>query len=210
MKRIALAVTFSLLASFAPSARAALVDVTGGTTTLLFTVNLDDLDVEVDNTGNAAELAADTFVLRISGGAYQVTPPAGSVHHDGGGLELDVQGVTVEINNWEFDFDTLTVDADLEAGPADLSTGVFNIVPCAGGGCQGGFTTGYGLFLRAQAADFFENVVFGDVVFDDSDQILHAELNPTFDNVPEPLTLTLLGVSVALAAVAKRGNARNA
>lgn len=208
MNRIAVALTSSLIGLCALNAQATLVDVTGGSTTVAFTVNLDALDVDVESTGNTLAQGADTFVLPITGGSFQLTPPAGSVNHDGSGLKIDFGDVTVEINNWTFDFDASNVDADLEAGPAELSTGVFNIVACADGGCDGGFTTGYGLFLRAQAADFFENVVFGDVVFDDGDQILHAELAPQF--VPEPAALTLLGAGAALIAFARRGYARNA
>ena len=208
MNRIAVALMSSLLGLFAPNAHALLVDVAGGSTTVAFTVDLDALGVDVEGTGNTTAQSADTFVLPITGGAFQLTPPALSVRHDGSGLAIDFGSVTVEINNWTFDFDASNVDADLEAGPAELSTGVFNIVACADGGCDGGFTTGYGLFLREQAADFFENNVFGDVVFDDSDQILHAELAPEL--VPEPAALTLLGACVALVAFARRGYARNA
>ena len=182
-------------------ARAVPQEVTGGSSTFTFTVDLDALDVDVSANGNAEMSAPGVFVMPITSGVVDLAAVAGSIQHEGSGLQFDFGGVSVDADNLEFDFDDRQVNGDLSAGPLELHTGIFDIIVCSEGGCVGPGgtvpTTGYGLFLRPQAADFFENDVFGDVVFDDEDQILYAQTQPTFaGGVPEPDLATLLGVGM--------------
>jgi len=176
-------------------------EVTGGSSTFTFTVDLDALDVDVSANGSAEMSAPGVFVMPITSGVVDLPAVAGSIQHEGSGLEFDFGSVSVDADNLEFDFDNRLVNGDLSAGPLELHTGIFDIVVCSEGGCVGPGgtvpTTGYGLFLRPQAADFFENDVFGDVVFDDEDQIIYAQTNPTFaGGAPEPGLATLLGVAL--------------
>jgi hypothetical protein len=182
-------------------ARALPREVIGGSSTFTFTVDLDALDVDVSGNGSAEMSAAGVFVMPITSGVVDLDAVAGSIQHEGSGLQFDFGSVSVDADNLEFDFDDRLVNGDLSAGPLELHTGIFDIVVCSEGGCVGPGgtipTTGYGLFLRPQAADFFENDVFGDVVFDDEDQILYAQTQPTFaGGVPEPGLTTLLGVAL--------------
>jgi hypothetical protein len=182
-------------------ARAVPQAVTGGSSTFTFTVDLDALDVDVSANGSAEMTAPGVFVMPITSGVVDLAAVAGSIQHEGSGLEFDFGGISVDADNLEFDFDDRMVNGDLSAGPLELHTGIFDIIVCSEGGCVGPGgtvpTTGYGLFLRPQAADFFENDVFGDVVFDDEDQILYAQTQPTFaGGVPEPGLSTLLGVGM--------------
>jgi hypothetical protein len=195
---LALALAF-VCAAVAPEARAALTVIKGGTTTLTSTVDTSALDVTETPLGATTTSSPGVFSLPITSGAVDLAVPAGSAHHDGSGIEFTIQGVSVDVENMEFDFDQGQVQADLSAGPFELSTGVFDIKSCAAGGCMGS-SSGFGLFLRAQAADFFENDVFHSRHFDDGDQIFHADLHPTF-GAPEPGILTLLGVGLAVVAV---------
>ena len=177
-------------------------EVIGGSSTFTFTVDLDALDVDVSANGSAQMSAPGVFVVPITSGVADLAAVAGSIQHEGSGLEFDFGGLSVDADDLEFDFDDRQVNGDLSAGPLELHTGIFDIIVCSEGGCVGPGgtipTTGYGLFLRPQAADFFENDVFGDAVFDDEDQILFAETQPTFaGGVPEPAQVTLLGVVLA-------------
>ena len=197
-------------------ARAVPQEVTGGSSTFTFTVDLNALDVDVSANGRAEIRAPGMFVMPITSGVVDLAAVAGSIQHEGSGLQFDFGSVSVDADNLEFDFDDRMVNGDLSAGPLALHTGIFNIVVCSEGGCvdPGGTvpTTGYGLFLRAQAADFFENDVFGDVVFDDEDQIIYAQTQPTFaGGVPEPGLATLLGVGLLpLLGVALRARTHDA
>ena len=190
-------------------ANAAPQEITGGNTTLTFTVDLDELDVDVSANGAAEMTSPGVFVLPITSGVADLPAVQGSIQHEDSGLAFDFGSVTIDADNLEFDFDDLQVNGDLAAGPIELHTGIFNVVLCSEGGCVGPGgsvpTTGYGLFLRAQAADFFENNVFGDVVFDDEDQILYAQTQPEFaGGVPEPGLATLLGVALTAVACVSR------
>ena len=185
-------------------------EVIGGSSTFTFTVDLDALEVDVSANGSTQMSAPSVFVMPITSGVADLAAVAGSIQHEGSGLEFDFGGLSVDADNLEFDFDDRQVNGDLSAGSLELHTGIFDIIVCSEGGCvaPGGTvpTTGYGLFLRPQAADFFENDVFGDVVFDDEDQILFAETQPIFaGGVPEPAQVTLLGVVLAgLACVSRK------
>lgn len=190
-------------------ASAAPQEVIGGSSTFTFTVDLDALDVDVSANGSAQMSAPGVFIMPITSGVADLTAVAGSIQHEGSGLEFDFGGLSVDADNLEFDFDDRQVNGDLSAGPLELHAGIFNIIVCSEGGCVGPGgavpTTGYGLFLRPQAADFFENDVFGDVVFDDEDQILYAQTQPIFaGGVPEPGLMTLLGVGLLFAGVVTR------
>ena len=201
MKRLRWILALAALGLSTGRASAAPREVTGGSTTLTFTVDLDALDVDVSANGAAQATSPGVFVLPITSGVADLAALQGSIQHEGSGLEFDFGSVSINADNLEFDFDDLQVNGDLSAGPIEAHTGIFNVVACSEGGCVGPGgtvpTTGYGLFLRAQAADFFENNVFGDVVFDDEDQILWAQTEPTFaGGVPEPGFATLLGVAL--------------
>jgi hypothetical protein len=163
-----------------------------------FTVDLDGLDVGLSVTG-AAQLNGSTVTLPVTGGSFASSPPSGTLEHDGSGIEFEFDVVTVSMEDLEFDFDDGLVRADLSAGVANLSTGVFDIVPCTMGGCTGSTDpiNQFGLFLRPQAADFFENVVFDDEGFDDGDQIALA----TRAAAPVAEPGSLLSLCVALSAL---------
>lgn len=184
----------------------------GGTTTLTFTIDLGALDVEVDTLGDAQALGGGVFLLPITGASNELDPFAGTIQHDNSGLEFEFDNGSIEVEDMEFDFADGVVDGDLSVGPLSISTGIFDIVPCSSGGCTGPggstVTTGFGLFLRTDAADFFENVIFGGDGFDDGDQIALAQLDPIADPpVPEPALLTLLGFGLATIAVVRRRSA---
>jgi hypothetical protein len=202
MRRIGWILALAAVGLWSGRAGAAPQEITGGSTTLTFTVDLDALDVDVSANGAAEMTSPGVFVLPITSGVADLPAVQGSIQHDGSGLEFDFGAVSIDADNLAFDFDDRQVVGDLSAGPLELHTGIFDVVVCSEGGCVGPGgsvpTTGYGLFLRAQAADFFENNVFGDVVFDDEDQILYAQTQPEFaGGVPEPGLTTLLGVALA-------------
>ena len=212
MTKVSSLLLVSLLLGWSPGAHAMLCDgsgpvatAAGGSTSLFFTVDLDALDVDVSATGGATVGAAGEFILPISGGDASGDPLVGSIDHAGSGLEFDFGTASVEVEDMEFDFTGAIVNGELSAGPLELSTGVFDLEACAAGGCVGPGgtipTTGYGLFLRTDAADFFENVVLGDG-FDDGDQIAWAEVHVT--PVPEPMLLSLLGVGLAAIGMVRR------
>ena len=210
MRRVAWTLTLAAAGILAGAAGAAPREIVGGDTALTFTVDLDALDVAVSPRGNA-EVASPGLILPITSGVADLAATQGSIQHQGSGLEFDFGGVSVNADNLEFDFDDWMVNGDLSLGPLHLHTGIFDIVVCSEGGCVGPGgnvpTSGYGLFLRPQAADFFENDVFGDKVFDDGDQILFAETHPVFAGAaPEPGLATLLGA--ALAALVPRSRKR--
>src|SRR5262245_329879 len=165
MKRIGWLAALALAALTGGRAYAAPQQVTGGTTTFTFTVDLDALDVDVTGRGTTMG-TAPVFTLPITSGVADLAATAGSIQHQGAGLAFDLGNVTVDADDLEFDFDDRMVNGDLSAGPLSAHTGIFDIVVCSEGGCVGPDgsepTTGYGLFLRPQAADFFENDVFGD------------------------------------------------
>jgi len=193
--------------SASPTRAARLETVTGGSATLRFTIDLDQLGVAVSPLGAAQMEGSGLFVLPITYGKYRPHPPKGKVESATSGLEFSFGSVDVSLEALEFDFSKRVVRGDLSAGPIDLSTRVFNLVPCSSGKCTGSTAPDaeFGLFLRAQAADFFENVVFSDNGFDDGDQIalLHLALG-SGSAVPEPGFLTLLGVALGGLAFARR------
>jgi len=192
---------------WAGSARAAAI--TGGDTTMLWTVDLVALDVGVSPTGGTTALGGQAFLLPITGGAVTSDLSIGSIEHDGSGFDVDFGNATVRMENLRFDLSEKEVVGDLSSGPLSISGGIFDLkhcvdavsaeVPCTG---ASGANNEYGLFLKPQAADFFENDVFGDVVFDDDDQILLATVNPT--TAPEPASLGWLALGLGAAALVRR------
>jgi hypothetical protein len=209
MTRIGFFLALAAVGIFIGRASAAPQEITGGSSTFTFTVDLAALDVDVSANGAAQMTSPGVFVLPITSGVADLSAVQGSIQHAGSGLEFDFGSVSVDADNLEFDFDNRLVNGDLSAGPLETHIGVFDIVVCSEGGCVGPGgsvpTTGYGLFLRPQAADFFENDVFGDVVFDDEDQILYAQTQPTFaGSAPEPGLTTLLGVGLAAVGLVSR------
>jgi hypothetical protein len=136
---------------------------------------------------------------------------SGSLEHHGSGLDFDFGSVTLRMQNLRFDLSERQVVADLSAGPLSASLEVFNLkhcvdavsaeVPCTG---ATGSPDEFGLFLRPQAADFFENDVFHSRLFDDDDQIFLATLHPATQQAPEPAGLVLVLVALSGAALAWR------
>lgn len=208
MRRLFWILTLAVTALWSAQASAEPMGVTGGSTTFTFTVDLEALDVEVSGNGATEAGGPGVFILPITSGVFDPVAIAGSIQHEGSGLEFDFGDVSIDADEFAFDFDNSLVDGTLSAGPLELEAGIFDVIVCSEGGCigpgGGAVTTGYGLFLRPQAADFFENNVFGDVVFDDEDQIIWAQVDPTFEGVPEPGLATLLGVGLAALALVSR------
>ena len=178
-------------------------------TSLQFTVDLAGLDVGLSTTGSAQLVGGNTVILPVTGGSFATTPISGTIEHNGSGIEFEFDVATITLEDLEFDFDDGLVRADLSSGVFNLSTGVFDLVPCIGGGCTGATDpdSQFGLFLRPQAADFFENVVFGDEGFDDGDQIALATL--AAEPVSEPGVLMSVAVGLAAIAGARRRRALN-
>jgi hypothetical protein len=194
----------------ARTARASKLEtLTGGTTTLTFTVDLNALDVDVSPLGNTQMVAPGTFVLPITSGQIGQNPLRGSMESHGSGLEFDGHGATIDMEDLEFSIGHKVVKGDLSSGPLSLSTGVFKLVQCVHDRCTGSNDPNdFGLFLRAQAADFFENDVFHGNGFDDSDQIALARFAPAAsDPVPEPGLMTLFGVALGGLALVRRRSA---
>jgi len=201
------------VAPWAGTARA--VSVTGGDTTLRLTVDANALGVDISAVGSATVApGGNAFLLPITLG--EVTPDfkIGSVEHEGSGLDLDFGGATLRMENLRFDLSERQVVADLSSGPLALSLEVFNLkhcvdvvtaeVPCTG---ASGSPNEFGLFLRPQAADFFENDVFGDRVFDDDDQIFLATVNHS--SVPEPAGLAWLALALGGIGIGSHGRRRS-
>jgi hypothetical protein len=204
MKPISILISLILTAAWSQPARACtLVELAGGTTSLLFTLDLDALDIDVEPLGDAQLDGTTGFLLPITGGSADLAVPAGSLEHDGSGVRFDFGSVDLDMEDFEIDFDSRSVSAEVTATIFSGTLDVFNLVPCSEGGCTGPGgtvpTTGYGLFLREQAADLFENLIGGDD-FDDSDQIALVNVIP----VPEPALLTLLGVALGSSALIRR------
>jgi hypothetical protein len=208
MKPIWILVSLILTAAWSqPSRACTLVELSGGTTSLLFTVDLDALDIDVEALGDAQLDGTTGFLLPITGGSADLAVPAGTLEHDGSGVRFDFGAVDLDMEDFEFDFDDLQVNAEVTATIFSGTLDVFNIVPCSDGGCTGPGgtvpTTGFGLFLRPGAADLFENLIGGDD-FDDSEQIALVNVTP----VPEPGLLTLLGVALGSSALVRRKQVR--
>jgi hypothetical protein len=203
----------ALLAFLAGSHTAGAVSVqravSGGSTSLAFTIDLDALDVDVEALGNTQVDGAGRFILPITSGDVTFGPLAGSIDHEGSGLRFSFGSVDLDLEDLRFDFDDGTVSGDLSVGPLSDTLDIFNIVACVDGGCTGpGGTvpiTGFGLFLRTDAADAFENLVFGDDRFDDGDQIALAQIE--IAAVPEPAALVLLGAALTGLATLRRKSA---
>lgn len=199
----------------AAGATTATTPVVGDATSLLFTIDLEELDVEISPIGLAEEDGTGRFVLPISGGEAGMMPLRGFIEHEDSGLDIDIDGLpSFEIHDLVIDFNDNIVSGDIESGPFSGNVDLFDLQPCVDGGCTGpGGTvpiTGFGLFLREDAADLFENVIFGSDHFDDGDQIALANVDLVFDGgtpVTEPATLMLLGVGLAgLGALRRRAS----
>ena len=224
MTRLALALFSALVVGVFPGAGRAspIVTVTGGTASLHFTVDLDALGVDVTSVGNTTELDPLDFSLPVTDGMVRLKPLKGEVDTDNSGVRFSIGSVDIELDDLKFLFSKRKVTGDISNGSLDLTTSVFNLVRCNTGKCTGATDpkNQYGLFLRAQAADFFENDVFGSGSFDDGDQIALATFDLTTKalkhhgnggdgstQAPEPAALTLLGTALAALAVVRRRSA---
>jgi hypothetical protein len=200
--------SLSLAGLWAGAARgSAMQNVTGGTTSLTFTADLNALKVGVAPLGNAQLDASGDFLLPITAGKMRMHPLRGKIENDNSGIAFTFDDrVTVDLEDLVIDFNHRVVRGDLSAGPVDLTTRVFKLVPCGSGKCTGSTSSSdYGLFLRAQAADFFENDVFRGNGFDDGDQIALLRIGAASDPaVPEPTVLAGLGIGLAALVAARR------
>lgn len=204
MKPVLILVSLILAATWSEPARGCtLIDLAGGSTSLSFALDLDALDVEAEPLGDAELDGTTGFFLPITGGSADLEVPSGTLEHEGSGIRFDFGGAELDIEDLEFDFDARRVSGEVTALIFSGALDIFNIVPCSEGGCTGPGgtvpTTGFGLFLREQAADLFENLIAGDD-FDDSDQIALANVTP----VPEPAARLLLGVSLVVLSLVRR------
>lgn len=185
--------------------------ITGGETTIAFTVDLAANGVTVSGTGGAIPtMTPNTFTMPITGGSVTSDLTIGSIEHEGSGFDFDFGSVTVSVDDLRFDLSEKNVPGKLSSGPLSSQLEIFDLrrcidiaaseVPCTG---ASGAANEYGLFLRQQAADFFENVVLGDHHFDDDDQIMLAAVNPTLA-APEPATIGLLVLGLTSLSLVRR------
>lgn len=212
MRKLWLPISFAFFVGIGGMARTTTaMPVTGGTTSILITLDTEELDIDVGAIGLTEE-EGGRFVLPISGGDVTL-PLSGMIEHEDAGLEFDLPNLpSFELHDLVFDFDESVVSGDLESALFSTNLDLFDLRPCVEGGCTGpGGTmpvTGFGLFLRPGAADVIENLVLGDEFFDDEQQIALADVSLVFDPpVAEPATLALLGLSLASLAFARRPRA---
>jgi hypothetical protein len=144
----------------------------------------------------------------ITGGDLTGPGLFGTIEHDGSGIRLSTASATVDLENFEIDFDALQVFGDVtEDGTPGGNAALFDVDPCSNlfgtaAQCIDGdgsiLLDGWKLSLTEGAADAL-SMAFG-LPFTTGAQVGVARIDVRF--VPEPGTALLVGIG--LAAVAAR------
>jgi hypothetical protein len=191
--------------------------VAGGATTFIFSADFAGNPVLVSPTG-AAETAPGhmNFFVPETGGSFpEGSLSMGSIDHEGSGFDFVFGPAMVSVQNLRFDFSKMDVVGDLSDGLDQETVEVFKLKRCTDHSqpCTGetGAPNEFGLFLRPDAAHFFNDAVPGHQHFQPNDQIALAIVNPSTDSfVPEAglCPLSILGLSAAWLGRTRRSRAR--
>ena len=211
MKRLLSAAGFALAAlAWHGSALATPVEGNQSTVTLLLE---ESCSLSIDPTGAAMVDSLGRFVLPITSGDVTFGPMAGSIDHEGSGIEFARHAASVTIDNLRIDFGTGIVSGDVSGSVASGNMDLFDLMPCANGNCTDGHggipVTEQGLFLRAAGATLF-NGLFKSSSMAAGDQLGLAEVHlrlacgqPGPGPVPEPNALLLSSIGLAGFALAR-------
>ncbi|HTO55572.1 MAG TPA: hypothetical protein VMR50_19475 [Myxococcota bacterium] len=188
----------------------------GGATTFIFSSDFAGNPVLVSPTGGAVSGPGHlNFFVPETGGSFpNGSLSMGSIEHQGSGFDFVFGPAMVSVQNLRFDFTKMDVVGDLSDGPDQESGEVFKLKRCTDHSqpCTGetGAPNEFGLFLRPDAAHFFNDAVPGRPHFQPNDQIALAIVNPSEAPVPEAGLgpLSLMGLSAAWLGRIRRSRAR--
>ena len=208
MKRLLSAAGLALAAlAWHGTALATAVDGNQSNVTLLLE---ESCSLSLNPTGAAMVDSLGRFVLPITGGDVTFGPMAGSIEHEGSGIEFARHASSVTIENLRIDFSTGIVSGDVGGTVASGNMDLFDLVPCENGACSDGHggipVTEQGLFLRAAGATLF-NGFFETSSMAAGEQMGLAEVHIALDGqpgqVPEPGTLLLMSIGLASLALVR-------
>lgn len=207
--------TALLLGLVVNGGQARAIPIIGDQTSVLLTSlqTLTDAGVTASALGAATiandEVGRPTAVLPITGG--DLSPPNGTIEHDGAGLQLSGNGTTVSAENLVIDINALTVTADVtvDADPVQTGLSIFDLSPCidligSGDQCLDGdgsiLFNGYKIMLNENSAALADQLGLGS-------ELLGAQFGVAYIDVrliPEPSTALLVALGLAGAAGARR------